>query len=423
MRHAFLRMLFGLAAIALLCAGVLTRSAHTWSASPSEVVLKLATTTDLAAVASDYGLDPNPIDQFGSRPIYRLRILDGTSARDKAAALMADPLSRVVYAEPNFTVQAPEGQGRVLWAGGGGAGDYVAQWAANTIRLPEAHTIATGAGVTVAVLDTGVDLTHPALVGRLLRGFDFVDMDADPSEVGVFGTDALYGHGTHVAGLVNLAAPDAMIMPVRVLDQNGGGNTWVLAEALAYAMDPDGNPNTDDGAAVINLSLSTVESSSLIRDVLKAVTCSDPAHASPGDLPCFLAGGRGAVVIAAAGNSSSSKPEYPAGDRIGGELSVGASTQNDSIALFSNYGSWVSLAAPGEGILSTIPGGGYGTWSGTSMSTPLVAGTAALVRAASPTLSTAKVAQLIASKAADIGASIRYRLDAAAALTSSGASK
>ncbi|HSB12687.1 MAG TPA: S8 family serine peptidase [Blastocatellia bacterium] len=382
-------------------------------------MVKLRGADSLAGVAADYALDPNPIDQFGSRPIYRLRILDGVSPRDKAEALVADPLLRVVYAEPNFSTHAPEGQGRVLWAGGGSAGDYVAQWAASIIRLPDAHAVTGGFGVTVAVLDTGVDMTHPALSGRLARGFDFVDLDSDPSEVGVYGTNPLFGHGTHVAGLINLAAPDAMIMPVRVLNADGVGDEWALAEALAWAIDPDGDPNTDDGASVINLSMSTLEASSLIRDVLKAVTCSDPTHSSADDLPCFLTDARGAVVVAAAGNSSSSKPEYPAGDRIGGELAVGASTQNDTIATFSNYGSWVSLAAPGEGILSTVPGGGYGTWSGTSMATPLVAGTAALVRATSPTLSTPKVAQRIISKAADIDGAIRYRLDAASALSSS----
>ena len=124
------------------------------------------------------------------------------------------------------------------------------------------------------------------------------------------------------------------------------------------------------------------------------------------------------MVAAAAGNSGASKPEYPAGNRIGGSLSVGASTQGDTVAIFSNYGSWVSIAAPGENIVSTLPGGGYGTWSGTSMATPLVAGTAALVRSASPALGTAKVTQRIVSNAVDIGAAIRYRLDAAAALSS-----
>lgn len=418
MRHAWLRLFCGLLGIGLLWSNDLTRPALMSSASnlSTEVVVKLTVGADLNSVASDFGLDPNPLDQFGSRPIYRLSILDGASPRDKAAALMSDPLARVVYAEPNNIAEAPEGQGRVLWAGGGSANDYHSQWADLMIRLPEAHTITSGAGITVAVLDTGVDLTHPALAGRLFGGFDFVDNDSNPSEEGVYGLNPLFGHGTHVAGLIALAAPNARIMPVRVLDPDGRGDEWVIAEALAYAMDPDGNPVTDDGANVINLSLSAVEKSKLLKDVINAVTCNDPAHASPNDLPCFLSGGRGAVVVAAAGNGGSSTPEYPAGEGIKGSLAVGASTQSDTTASFSNYGSWVSVSAPGEGILSTVPGGGYGTWSGTSMATPLVAGTAALVRAAYPSLSTAKVTQRIITKSTDIHAVIRLRLDAAAAL-------
>ena len=129
---------------------------------------------------------------------------------------------------------------------------------------------ADGQPVKIAVLDTGVDFSHPALAGHLLPGFDFVDFDNDPSEVGNQ-TTGPFGHGTHVAGLIALVAPDAKIIPVRVLDQKGIGNTWVLAEALAYAADPDGNPATHDGADVINLSLSTLRRTRLLRDVLEKV--------------------------------------------------------------------------------------------------------------------------------------------------------
>jgi subtilisin family serine protease len=382
----------------------------------AEVVVKLVRANDLPAVAADFGLDPAPLDQFGARPIYRLRITDGASPHDKAETLLADPQARIVYAEPNLLGRAPEGTGRVTWSVGGDSGDYVAQWAPSVIRLSEAHTVTRGAGITVAVLDTGVDAAHPALAGRLVPGYDFVDLDADPSEVGTHAQNPTYGHGTHVAGLIALVAPDAKIMPLRVLDRDGVGNAWVLAEALAYALDPDGNPATNDGADVINLSLSTVERSKLVRDVIRAVICNDNQDQSSNDLPCLSPGGRGAVVVAAAGNNASSRPEYPAGDGVGGSLAVGASTQSNSVAAFSNFGSWVSVAAPGQSILSSVPGGGYGTWSGTSMAAPLVAGEAALVRATYPFLKPAKVVQRIINKSVDIGGSVRYRIDAASAL-------
>jgi uncharacterized protein (DUF1501 family) len=190
---------------------------------------------------------------------------------------------------------------------------------------------------------------------------------------------------------------------------------WRLAKALIYALDPDGNPATDDGATVINLSLCMVNRSSLLRDVLKAVTC-PRKDVSPNELPCILSGGRGAVVVVAAGNNGNSIAQYPAGDNIAGSLAVGANTQADQVASFSNYGSWVNVAAPGENILSTVPGGGYGTWSGTSMATPLVAGEAALIRAANPRMNTPQVTQQITSKGVSYRNFIRTRIDAAAAL-------
>ena len=418
MRRAGLRTFFILALITLSILSGLTmpkRAAAREGAAPDEIVVKLANAGDLAGVARDYNLDPTPIDQINSYTIYRLRITDGVAAEVKAAALLADAQGRVVYAEENQQGEDPEGQARVIWSSGGDAGVYAAQWAQDMIRLPEAHTVSRGAGVTVAVLDTGVDFTHPLLAGRLLAGYDFVDNDNDPSEVGVYGVNHSYGHGTHVAGLVALAAPDARIMPLRVLDADGVGDVWRLAKALIYALDPDGDPATNDGATVINLSLSMVKRSSLLRDVLRAVTCPKD-DAGTGELPCILSGGRGAVVTIAAGNNGSSTAQYPAGDSIAGALAVGASTQADQVASFSNYGSWVAVAAPGENILSTVPGGGYGTWSGTSMAAPLVAGTAALVRAANPRMNTTQVTQQITSKGVAYRNRIRTRVDAAAAL-------
>jgi subtilisin family serine protease len=407
----------GLFALSAIAVPERARASETDDYLSAEILLKLVRASDLPAVAAEYGLDPQPLSQFGTRPIYRLRILDAVSPDDKAERLLSDPQARILYAEPNFLGQAPEGSARVTWSVGGDSGDFVAQWAQSRIRLPEAHTVTRGAGITVAVLDTGVDAAHAGLAGRLIPGFDFVDLDSDPGEVGSHEQNPTYGHGTHVAGLVALAAPEAKILPLRVLDVDGVGNTWVLAEALSFAMDPDGNPATSDGADVINLSLTTIERSRMIKDVMKAAICNDNIQTqSGGDLPCFSPTGRGAVIVAAAGNNHSSRPEYPAGEGLNGSIAVGASTQYDSIAAFSNFGSWVRVAAPGEGILSSVPGGGYGTWSGTSMATPLVAGLAALVRAQYPSLKPAKVVQRIMDKAVDIRASVRYRIDAAAAL-------
>lgn len=394
---------------------------------PGEIVVKLYNATDLAGVAADFGLDPAPLKQFGSRPIYVLRITDGEDAPNKADSMAKD--SRVQYVEPNHRYSAPEGQKRSSWARVENVADYAAQWAAAKIRLPEAHTAGRGAGVIVAVLDTGVDAAHSALAGHLVSGYDFVDMDADPSEVGVAEVDPVYGHGTHVAGIVALTAPDAKIMPLRVLDKDGEGNIWVLAEALNYAVNPDGNLSTDDGATVINMSLGTEQRTAFLDEIINLVTCSNSGHGGGGaaSLPLGKTMGadnkeeeclspRGAVIVAAAGNNGSTAKEYPAAEDSKGLLAVAATTQDDVRASYSNYGSWVQIGAPGDTILSTVPGNQWGAWSGTSMATPFVGGVAALVQSIDPGLTPEEVTRRIVDTAHKIDGEVRARVDAAAAL-------
>ena len=381
--------------------------------APGEVIVKVASATDLPALAAAFGLDATPIDRLGQTNIYRMHIRDGVDPVQRSTELLGDP--RVRYAEGNALGRAPEARGELSWAIGGDDGSYGTQWAAAKIRLSEAQRISTGAGVTVAVLDTGIDQNHPLFAGRLRSGYDFVDNDADPSEVGSHALNPAYGHGTHVAGLVRLAAPGAQLMPLRVLDANGVGDVWRIAKALLYAIDPDGNPATADGAAVINLSLGSTERSSLLREVINAVTCADTGVISPDDLTCQATNGRGAVVVVAAGNGGSSRPEYPAGDSLAGALTVGATTNTDATAAFSNRGSWVNLGAPGDHVQSAVPGGGYGSWSGTSMAAPLVAGTAALVRAAHPDHSVNDTTRQVLRSAVRVNGALTQRLDAAAA--------
>ncbi len=382
-----------------------------------EIIVKLLDAADLAAVAAEYGLDPTPLDQVQMSAAYRLRVLDPTaSIPDLAEALALDPQMRVVYAQPNYVKQAPESRARVVWASSGTPAEYQGQWAPDVIGLDAAFNINRGAGQIVAVLDTGIDLAHPEFVNRLVPGYDFVDDDADPSEVGSHPTNAGFGHGTHVAGIVALAAPDAKIMPVRVLDPEGEGADWIIAEALLWAADPDGDPSTNDGATVINLSLGSQARSALLRDVIEAVTSAECVHDSPGHLPCLFPEGTGPVIVAAAGNRGDDEREYPAGDGRDGSIAVGASTAADRLATYSNRGSWVDVAAPGDGIYSTVPGGGYASWSGTSMATPFVAAQAALIRAAMPTLTTTNVVRRIIQTCDRIPGDVRDRIDVARSL-------
>ena len=387
-----------------------------------EVLVQLTGTAALTALLGKYPL--SLVSQFGARPIYRLKVIGLANVNDTIAALGLEPT--VVIAEQNFVHQSPEARANQAWAIGAPTA-YTAQWAPGALRLPEAHLLSTGAGMRVAVLDTGVDATHPALAGKLLPGFDFVDFDSDSSEVGSPAASLSFGHGTHVAGLVAMVAPAAKIMPLRVLDANGMGNAWVLAEALLYAIDPDRNPATDDGAHVINMSLGSTRRTHLLDTVGRLATCAippavllptdelaDPGYNGDRDRCNAFSG---AVVVVAAGNDGTDAVlQYPAAEGVYGLLSVGASTSARQLALFSNFGSWVDVAAPGEGITSSVPGGGFGTWSGTSMAAPLASGAAALVRAINPALAPRDITRRLTRISSNLCGAKMGQIDAAAAL-------
>ena len=389
-----------------------------------EIIVLLRPQDDIGPLLVKHQL--SLIGRFGSRPIYRLKVIGDAKVKEKIEALRRE--SAVRSAEPNVKHEAPEPQKNLPWTIGGPQA-YAEQWALRALRLPQAHTVSTGAGVRIAVLDSGIDATHPALAGRLLPGFDFVDFDTDPSEGGG-PQNRGFGHGTHVAGLMAMVAPDARIMPLGILDPDGVGNLWVLAEAMLHAVDPDGNPATDDGAHVINLSLGTLAKTDLYKTVARLVTCrkggwatvdtdndddGQDKAASAGD-KARCAGFGGAVVIAAAGNQASDKIRvYPASETSDGLLSVAASNSGGGLAAFSNFG-WVKVAAPGEGITSTLPGGDYASWSGTSMSSALAAGVAALVRANEPSLAVNKLVKRLEDSATRLCGTKTRQVDAAAAL-------
>jgi len=367
---------------------------------PNEVLVKLNPSADKRAfmLANHLRVPAKGLAQVDRQPIYRFEITDGRSPVDKASKLLHD--RRVVSAEPNYYGDLPEARQRSSWVVGGDAEEYAEQWAPVAMRLPQAHSVSLGAGIIVAILDTGVDTTHPALAGNLVPGYDFVDLDDDPSEL-IYSYGNAYGHGTHVAGLVALAAPGARIMSLRTLDPDGVGTVWNQVLALRYAM--------NHGADVINLSFSFEHRSVLLDNILGQVTCSPSV-----DADCRSTIRPGAIVVAAAGNSGTNTREYPAADLVPGVLAVGASTEENTLATFSTYGAWVRVAAPGERIMSTLPGGRYGAWSGTSMATPLTAGVAALDRATYPALRPKDVMMLIANTALPLSGAVQWRVDAAA---------
>jgi subtilisin family serine protease len=388
---------------------------------PGELLVRLRATSDLQPLLQKYALSLRA--QFGARPIYRLSVVGAADTHALIDALALEPT--VLNAEANAIHSTPEARRNTGWTIGTPAA-YTAQWAPQTLRLPQAHALSRGAGVRVAVLDTGIDKTHSAFAGRLVPGHDFVDGDFDPSEVFAPGSLS-FGHGTHVAGLVALAAPAAQIMPLRVLDAQGQGNAWVLAEAMLHAVDPDHNPATDDGAQVINMSLGSTNRTQLFDAIAQLSACSLPAPTDPENTftdPGYNADRQrcdafgGAVVIAAAGNDASKDTrQYPAAEGAYGLLPVTASNAQRRLAPFANFGSWVEVAAPGEGITSAMVGGGWATWSGTSMAAPLASGVAALLKASEPKLGARDIARRLERQSAALcGTNAQRQIDAEAVL-------
>ena len=228
-------------------------------------------------------------------------------------------------------------------------------WGVAWIKADVAHASGNrGAGIKVAVLDTGIDYTHAELAANYAGGYDFVFNDSDPFD------DNYFGHGTHVAGIVAAAgngvgvigvAPEAELLAVKVLDGGGFGRvSWIIA-GIEWAV--------QQGADVINLSIQGSHSQGL-QDA------------------CDAAYNAGVLLVAAGGNSlaGGGPVKYPAAyDSV---IAATATDPSDQPGYFAPVGTQLELAAPGVDVLSTVPGGGYDYLSGTSQASPHVAGVAAL---------------------------------------------
>ena len=256
------------------------------------------------------------------------------------------------------------------WATGGGV-EYklmppnTAAWMKINLMQAQQSGSHLGAGVKVAILDTGADLQHTMLSPGLAPAsdlWDFVDNDATPQEVpferdangvGVLGAGG-YGHGTNIAGIVRQMAPAARIMPLRVLGSDGSGDPVNVAAAIEWAI--------SKGANVISLSLGTEGKEQVLEDAIDHATS------------------QGILVVSATGNTGDDKVLYPASfaDHSVKRLSVSSTSVNDVRSSFATYGNKVEIAAPGEQIYSAAPDSRLAAWSGTSMATPVAAGVAAL---------------------------------------------
>lgn len=272
---------------------------------------------------------------------------------------------------------------------------YSSSWALPKIQTPLAWDSANGSGVTIAILDTGVDSTHPDLAPNIVPGWNTYDNNSNTTDV--------YGHGTMVAGAAAMAANNSMgsagvawgakIMPVRISAPDGNVAYWsTVAQGIYWA--------ADHGAKVVNISYGGVLGSSTVQSAAQYLR------------------NKGGVVVVSAGNTGGLLG-YGASDSM---LVAAATDSNDQRASWSSYGSYVDISAPGVSIYTTLRGGGYGNVSGTSFSSPIVAATAALMISANNRLSPADIDQILKVTALDLGTAgddIYYgagRVDAAKAV-------
>lgn len=227
------------------------------------------------------------------------------------------------------------------------------QWALQYIHAPKLWQVTAGnSQILVAVLDTGIDQHHEDLCGKIMADVNFTSSQT---------TEDVLGHGTHVAGIIAAnrnnglgivgLAPESSLLNVKVANDKGQSDISAVAEGIIWAV--------DKGASVINMSIALEEYSPQLEDAVR------------------YAWSHGAVIVAAAGNSGSELPVYPA--FFENCIAVTALRQDGTLAPLSNYGDWVDIAAPGFNIYSTLPSNNYGYKSGTSFATAYVSGLAALL--------------------------------------------
>lgn len=301
-------------------------------------------------VASESAVIIGTIPSLG---IYQVEITgDGTVAGVYLAIDSFEGYPEVEYAEGNYQEEVTEFTPNDP--------SFSSQTNMTVIRADEAWVVAKGT-VLIGVVDTGVDYDHEDLTGKVIKGKDYVDNDDDP--------DDPHSHGTHVAGIAAASSNNgkgvagvswgSKILAVRTI---GGAGYVAFAAGVRYA--------ADNGAKVINYSGSGIDSNTKHDAVKYAVN-------------------KGCLFVCAAGNLKGNTKVYPAGyDEV---FCVGNSTDSDGRASSSNYGTWVDIAAPGVSVTSTIPDSKYGSKTGTSMSSPLVAGAAAVVWSMNPSWNAAQV--------------------------------
>lgn len=315
----------------------------------------------------------------------------GRPVADVVAELERDP--NVLYAEPNYRIQVDDPEGAT--AVGVSDPKTAGQYSLDRMRVRDAWSLTTGGSGIVAVLDTGVQASHPDLRNRVLPGYDFVNNDSDAADDN--------GHGTWVAGIVAANANDGYgiagiswsdrILPVKIMDRQGTGTTLDLMTGITWA--------ADHGATVINMSVGGFPYAQSVQDA------------------ATYAWNKGVVLVGAAGNNAREEEFYPAS--FANVVSVSGTQVEDEFAYWSSYGAKVDVSAPGASVLTTnctvCTYAEHDTWgehtyiSGTSFATPNVAGVVALIRARYPSYTPGQVVNQLFGSVDDLGSAgydIRY---------------
>lgn len=307
----------------------------------------------------------NGVWKLGNLPVHMLFLPQGEDEQSAVTTLEDDP--NVEYAEvdarvkPALTSNDPS---------------YSSQWFLPNIKADQAWNLTTGSpNVIVAVLDTGCDPTHPDLVPNYVAGWNFYDNNSNTSDV--------YGHGTAVAGCVGAAGGNGLgiasvswnsrLMPLRVTDTTGYAYYSTIASALNYA--------ADHGAKIANISFSGVQGSASIQSAAQYMYS------------------KGGLTVCAAANDGVD-PGFSANSYL---INVSATDSSNNRASWSDFGNFITVAAPGVNIYTTTNGGGYGAWNGTSFSAPITCGVLAMIWAANPGLTNGQVQNILTSTATDLG--------------------
>jgi subtilisin family serine protease len=342
---------------------------------PDEVVLEIPNTVSPAQInALQTRFRLTRLEQLNFQltgsTLYRWRVPNGISVPRAVQAIEGD--ARVASAQPNYLFTLQQSDAAAV------EGDP-AQYELGKLRLPQAHGMAKGNNVLVAVIDSGIDVSHPDLAGSIAQSYDAIN---DKNKAAAM---IPHKHGTSIAGLVAGhgklmgAAPSARVLAIRAFDPAGKsaeGTTFNILKGLDWA--------AARGARVINMSFAGPADPAIHRSL-------EAAHK------------KGIVLVAAAGNEGAkSPPLYPAADP--NVIAVSATDADDNLLEQSNRGNHIAIAAPGSQIMVAIPDGGYEVSSGTSYSAAEISGVLALMIERKPGLTPDQARGILLSTAKDIGA-------------------